>query len=143
MTDIENARNLLEREHKTCALCRGEARYSSEKTGIAPMVDFITEGVDLRGFSAADKIVGRAAALMFALAGVAEVYAEVVSAAAVEVLGRHGIPCSWGEMVDVIVNRTGTGQCPMEEAVRGISDPPAALEAIRARQRQLAGGRQG
>ena len=143
MTDIENARNLLAKENKTCVLCRSEAVYASEKTGIAPMVDFISQGVDLRGFSAADKIVGRAAALLFVLAGVAEVYAEVMSASGAEVLKRHGIACAWGEMTDAIVNRAGTGPCPMEDAVRGLSDPHAALEAIRARQRQLAGGRKG
>lgn len=143
MTDIENARDLLEKERKTCVLCRGAARYSSEKTGIAPMVDFISDGVDLRGFSAADKIVGKAAALLFVLAGVAEVYAEVMSKEAAEILRQHGIPCSWGEMTERIVNRAGTGPCPMEEAVRGLTDPRAALEAIREKQRRLAGGQQG
>lgn len=142
MTDIEKAKSILEKESKTCVLCRGEKVYASEKTGIAPMVDFISEGVDLRGFSAADKIVGRAAALLFVLAEVSEVYAEVMSAGGAEVLGQHGIPRSWGELTNAIVNRAGTGPCPMEDAVKDLSDPGAALEAIRARQRQLAGGRE-
>ncbi len=143
MTDIEKAKGILETENKTCVLCRGEKIYASEKAGIAPMVDFISGGVNVRGFSAADKIVGRAAALLFVLAEVSEVYAEVMSAGGAEVLGHHGIPCAWGELTDAIVNRAGTGPCPMEDAVRNLSDPGAALEAIRARQRQLAGERKG
>ena len=38
-------------------------------------------------------------------------------------LTRSGIEARYGTLVDHIVNRTNTGYCPMEEAVRGIDDP--------------------
>lgn len=140
MTDIEKARALLAQGQKTCVLCRGDALISSEKAGIAPMVEFITDEINLHGFSAADKIIGKAAALLFVLAGVHEVYADVMSTSAMEIFKQHSIPFSYGEKTTVIVNRTGTGSCPMEQAVQGLTDPRAALEAIRARQRELAKG---
>ena len=128
MTDLEQAKSLLA-EH-TCVLCRGETVYASKKTGIAPMLEWVAADNDLRGFSAADKIVGKAAALLFILAGVKEVYGEVVSEAGLSVLTAHHIPCSYGTRVSYIINRKGDGMCPMEETVQTISDPQSALDAL-------------
>ena len=58
MTDVRRARLLLERDGHTCVLCRGDKVYADDRAGIAPMMGFIGAGVDLRGFSAADRIVG-------------------------------------------------------------------------------------
>ena len=110
----------------TCVLCRGETVYRSEKKGIAPMMDFLEEGIDLCGFSAADRVVGRAAALLFVLAGVKEVYSEVLSEGALQVFHAHGIPVRYGTLTPYIINRQGNGPCPMEHAVRAIDDPHVA-----------------
>ena len=132
MTDVRRARLLLERAGHTCVLCRGDKVYADDRAGIAPMMGFIGAGVDLRGFSAADRIVGRAAALLFVLAGVREVYSAVMSKGGAEVLGAHGIAHSCTTLTERIINRTGTGICPMEQAVTGIDDPHAAYKAIAA-----------
>ena len=132
MTDVRRARLLLERDGHTCVLCRGDKVYADDRAGIAPMMGFIGAGVDLRGFSAADRIVGRAAALLFVLAGVREVYSAVMSKGGAEVLEAHGIAHSCTTLTERIINRTGTGICPMEQAVTGIDDPHAAYEAIAA-----------
>ena len=114
----------------TCVLCRGDTVYASQKTGISPMLDWLSEGKDLRSFSAADKIVGKAAALLFVLAGIREVYGAVMSEAGLQVLQTHGIPCAYGTLTPHIINRRGTGICPMEETVQTIEDPEAALDAL-------------
>ena len=52
----------------------------SEKRGILPMIEWLEENPEcLRGASVADRIVGRAAAMIMVHAGVSEVYASVVS----------------------------------------------------------------
>lgn len=132
LSDVQRARQLLEGEGHTCVLCRGESTYTDDRAGIAPMMGFIGAGVELKGYSAADRIVGRAAALLFVLAGVREVYAGVMSRGAVEVLEAHGIAHSCTTLTGRIVNRAGTGICPMEQAVTGIDDPRAAYDAIAA-----------
>ena len=66
MTDIERARELLAGGQYTCVLCRGEDTITDTKAGIAPMMGLIGAGVDVRGYAVADRIVGRAAALLFA-----------------------------------------------------------------------------
>ncbi len=95
------------------------------------MMGFLDDGIDLCGFCAADRIVGRAAAFLFVLSGVRALYAEVLSEGALQVLERHGIPVTYGTLTPYIVNRRGNGACPMETAVRDINDPAAARTEIR------------
>lgn len=137
MTDIEKAKELLRRPDMTCVLCRGDTVYTSERSGIAPMLGFLSDGIPLDGFSAADKIIGRAAAMLFVRAGVSEVYGEVMSRAALPVLGRYGIRASFGSLTDSITNRAGDGICPMEATVAEIESPVEAEAALRERLSQL------
>lgn len=130
MTDIEKAKHLLTQSNATLVLCHGDETVISEKRGIAPMLDFISEKRVLNGFSAADKIVGKAAAMLFVLAGIKKVYAEVLSEAAVEVLSENGIEYSYGVLTERIINRKGTGICPMEQTVENISVPMQAYDAL-------------
>ena len=75
MNNLQTAKSILNKEGNTCVLCKGDIIYISKDKGIAPMVNFISKGVDLHEFSAADIIIGKAAAMLFILAGVKEVYA--------------------------------------------------------------------
>lgn len=137
MNDIEKAKELLQQGKYTCVLCKGDTVYTSTFQGVAPMVEWLGSGADLRGYSAADKIVGKASAMLFVLAGVKEVYAPVMSEGAINTLSHHGIRCLCDTRTDGIINRTGTGSCPMEQAVRNIQEPSAAFEAIKRTQKLL------
>ena len=79
MIDAIRAKTLLHEANHTCVLCRGDVTHVSDRIGIAPMMEFLDAGLELRGFCAADRIVGKAAALLFVLAGVCAVYADVMS----------------------------------------------------------------
>lgn len=104
------------------------------------MLDYIASSTDLKGFSAADKIIGKAAAMLFVKAGVKEVYGSVMSSSAAELLQKYNIPCSWGTLTDKIINRKGDGVCPMEQTVAGINDLTEAYEALLRRRNELRGG---
>ena len=117
MTDLDKAKELLLKGY-TCVLVKGEDILTSQKAGIAPMIDILNEGIDMQNFSVADKIVGRAAAFLFVKAKISAVYGEVLSKGGKSVLEDHGIPCEYGELVDNIINRKKTGICPMEETVQ-------------------------
>ncbi len=137
MTDLERAIACLRDGGHTCVLCRGEYFYISDAKGIAPMMAFLDAGTDLVGFSVADRVVGRAVAMLFVLAGVTCVYAEVISKGAIELLSAHGIAVDYGRLTDRIVNRTGDGFCPMETAVLDIENPTEAREILRRRMIEL------
>ena len=131
MTDLIRAKELLAAGEHTCVLCRGEQTLTSDLRGVAPLVEWLTAGVDLSGYSAADKVVGKATAFLYVLAGVVAVHAPVVSDAAAQVLEQHGVALTFGQRVRAIRNRAGTGRCPMESAVQNITDPNEALGVIR------------
>lgn len=137
MDDLTRARTLLQEQGYTCVLCRGDTCYTSRHRGVRPLMELLDR--DLSGFSAADKVVGKATALLYCLLKVHRVYAQVISAAALEVLRQQGIAVTWEQQVPHIINREGTGWCPMELATKDISDPALAPEAIRNKLKQLQG----
>ena len=140
MTDLEIARSHLNSGSYTCVVCKGDCLHFATARGVRPLLNWLDAGVDMHGFSAADKVVGRATAFLYALLGVSEVYANVMSRPAAQVLQAHGIAAHWGKLVDGIINRQGTGPCPFEAAVLATEDPAEALAAIRSKMRQMTGG---
>lgn len=84
----------------------------------------------LTGAFVADKIVGKAAAMMLVRGGAIEVYAEIISEPALEVFKKHRVICLYGTLVPNIINRDKTGICPMEEAVLGVDDIKKAYEIL-------------
>ena len=131
MTDLENAKNHLDTGKFTCVVCRREEVFTATDRGVKPLLNWLEDGVPLRGFSAADRVVGRATAFLYCLLGVKEVYAKVMSRPAAQVLAAQAIEASADTYVDGIINRRGDGPCPFEAAVLEIRDPQEALVAIR------------
>lgn len=139
MNDRERAKNLLAEGAYTCAICSGEKVYTSHERGVKPLLDLLEQGAELKGFSAADRVVGKAAAFLYVLLGVSAVYAGVMSRPAAGVFRRFGIEAEADEQVEVIANRSNTGLCPMESAVWNIDRPEEALEAVKKKLRELRG----
>lgn len=129
-TDLEKAKQLLSEGGFTLAMVKGEETITSAERGVSPLIALLDSEDDLNGFSAADKVVGKAAAFMYVLLGVKCLYADVISRCALDVLKMHGIIAEYGTLTDAIRNRTNTGICPMETAVINISEPHEALEAV-------------
>lgn len=135
--DLSNARALLDLGNYTCVICRGDAAYTATDRGVKPLLNWLDAGLDLPGFSAADRVVGRATAFLYCLLGAKAVYARVMSRPAAEVLEANGIRWEAGQLVDGIINRKGTGPCPFESAVMNITDVQEALSAIRGKLAQM------
>ena len=134
MSDLTNAKRILTEGAHTCVLCRGDAVYTANDRGVKPLVDWLDSSLDLRGFSAADKVVGRATAFLYVLLWVKEVHSLVMSTPARQALEAGGIAATCDREVPGIINRRGDGPCPFEDAVLGITDPMEALTAIRKKQ---------
>ncbi len=78
----------------------------------------------------ADKAVGKAAAACMAVGGVRQVHADVMSEPALELLKSHHVEAQFGQLVDHIINRTGTDWCPMERLSRDTDNPAAIIQKI-------------
>ena len=131
MTDIERAKQILISEGCTCVVCKGNNIHISQKRGGAPLIELLDSKIDVRGYSAADKAVGKAAAMLFVLLGISEIYAVIMSRSAKKILDEYGIKYSCGEEVEYIINRKKDGMCPMEKAVMDIDDPAEAPKKIK------------
>lgn len=130
-TELETAKELLASEGLTLAVCRGDFIYKSTERGVKPLLDLLETGADCTGASAADRTVGRGAAMLYALLGVSRVTAYVMSKSAKEVLLANGIVAECEREVEYIINRKGDGMCPIEQAVTGINDLREALAVIK------------
>ena len=128
MTDIEIAKSNLS-GHTICLCKDGNCLYS-ERRGIAPMMNFIANGTDMRGYSVADLVVGKAAAMLFVLSGIKSVFAKTLSKSGEEILKRYEIPYEYETLTDKIINRDGTDICPMEKAVSVTEDPQEAYDLL-------------
>ena len=131
MTDLERAKQLLVEERMTLVLVKGEETYTSDRKGVGALLELAESGQSFRGYSAADTIVGRAAAFLYIVLGVFAVYAQVISNGAAELLKAHGIELECGEVTKEIINRMGTGPCPMEATVASTDSPEAAIPLLR------------
>ena len=135
MTDLETAVAGL--EGHTLSLCRNGECLFSDLRGIAPMMAFLSAGTDLTGYSAADLVVGKAAAMLFVKAGVREVFAKTLSVGGKRFLTDNGVPVSYETLTDRIINREGTGVCPMEQAVADTEDAEEGHRLLCAKLKQM------
>ncbi len=112
--------------------------YCSKDSGIKPVIMRLNENLHFfDGLEVADKIIGKASAMLLTLSGVKKVYAHVLSNAGKDIFEKYGIAYEYGEMVDYIVNRKGDGMCPMEMTVKDIDDLNEAYEALNKKIMQL------
>ena len=124
-------------EGNTCALVGEGKTLCSKQRGVAPLLAWLESGENCRNMFAADKVVGRAAAFLYVLLGVDEVYALVISESAEKVFQQFGIAYVYNEKVAAIRNRAGDGYCPMETVTLPLTDPAEAEIAIRNRLAEL------
>ena len=118
----------------TFAADRAEGIYQAEGLGVRPIITPMREDLAFfRGCPVADTIIGKAAALLLVLSGASFVYGTLMSQAAVGALERAQIPYEYETLVPYIENRTGTGMCPLEDAVKDEDDPQKALPLIELR----------
>jgi len=116
----------------TCVLRTADGTLlTSDAHGILPPLRWLREDPGLlRGADVADRVIGKAAALLFAHGGVRSIWAARMSEAARDFLQTTGIVFDCGELVPAILNRDGTGLCPMEQRAMGIDEPGEAFKVF-------------
>lgn len=137
--NLHRAYELMRREDDTCVIIKDEKIYTSKERGVKPLLAWLEDGVDMKGASASDKVVGKAAAFLYVKLQIKEVYAGVVSKPACAVFKEYGISVQYGEKVDAIRNRTNTGFCPMETAVLDIEDADEAFTTVKDKVKSMQG----
>jgi hypothetical protein len=89
-------------------------------------------GYQMKGASVADKVVGKAIALLCVYAGVEAVYASVLSIKAKQVLEEYDVYFEWDRIVEKILDASGRDVCPFEKAAMEIDSPKEAYRKLKA-----------
>jgi len=133
MTDLEIAKSELYEENLTLAIVKnGEVLFETKSNRISGFLDAIEKcGSKLKGASLADRVVGKAIALLCAYAKIKEVYAEVISRKAQGVLKTNNINFHWNELVENVLDMDKKGMCPFEKTAADLSDPEKAYITFR------------
>lgn len=136
---IQTMKQLVQSGTCTCAAAdENSVYYQASGRGVKPIISPMREQKSFfKEKYVADSIVGKAAALLFALSGAKYVYGEVMSRTAIPVLEANGIEYEYGTLVEYTKNREGTGMCPLEECVKNENDPAAAWIKIENRISEL------
>lgn len=138
-TDLDLARALLiANKDATLVAVRCDEIVVCRDRGVKPLLKMVAEGRSLKGFSVADKVVGKAPALLYAVLGPEAVFSPVMSWTGRAVLLAAGIFVSHDVLVPHISNRAKSGQCPMDESVTNIWEPYEAVGVLEERARQMA-----
>ena len=127
---IDTARQKLINGGYTCVLLTDGFEYTSYDRGVKPLLTLLQSNRSFSGAFAADKCVGAGAAHLYVLLGIRAVWANVISASAIEVLKNNQIEVYYDKSVPYIINRKGDGMCPIENAVSGAKTSEEAYELI-------------
>ena len=131
--DLELAKlKLIEEDLSLVIVKKGKVLFETQKQGITGFLEAI-ERLDknLIAASAADKIVGVAAAMLCVYAGVASVFALTISKEGSKVLEGNNIVYRFKEVVPNILNRNKKDVCPFEKLAMRSSNPEEAYVKLR------------
>lgn len=127
---MEELARILEEGHHSLVIRNGAIR-TFDGRGVSDLYRLLHEEPEnLDGASVADKVVGKGAAALMAAAHVSDIYAEIISRPALELLEKAEIRATYGQLTDGILNRAGTGPCPLEALCMDCSSPEECLPRI-------------
>lgn len=131
-TTIEDIVEILHAEKCSCVICnRGVVRLYWER-GVKDLLTILEkEPSVLHGAMIADKVIGKGAAALMILGGVESIYGDVISKPALELLSTVNVRVSYSDCVPNIINRSGTGICPVETLCKDCESAHDCLPLIK------------
>jgi hypothetical protein len=139
MQDLEIAKKRLIEKHLTLSVVKnGNAVFEATSHGVSNFLTAIEKfGSRFDGASVADKVVGKAIALLCVYAKVKAVYGVILSKRGKAVFEENMVHHGWSTMVENILDAEKTGICPFEKLAAEISDPKDAYRRLKALQDSL------
>lgn len=101
--NLDKAIKKLHDENFCCVVIRDDECFTSTDFGIKPLMIFLRQDKNFfQNAVIADKIIGKAAALLMTLGGAEQVYGEIMSEAAIGVLKENHIGYQCGDRKSVV-----------------------------------------
>ncbi len=124
MTNLEKIKNILLEKNASLVVCykSGDIKeYYQDR--IKDIKDILMKDEALlKDAIVADKVIGKVAASILAVAGVKEIYTEIISEFAIPILEKNDIKYEYNKKVNYIKNKDNTGMCPMENKYKDETD---------------------
>ena len=112
---MEKLTDMLHQGAYSCVIRKGDVTRTFHQRGVADLWQLCQDDEHfLQGALIADKVIGKGAAALMIYGGVSEVYADVISYPALDLLKTYGISSNYRELTERILNRRGDGLCPVE-----------------------------
>lgn len=116
MTDLEIVKEKLYEKNASLVVLykKGECKEYYQNR-INDIKDILKENKEaLKEATIADKVIGKVAAVILTVAGVKEIYADVMSKYAIPVLEKNYIKYEYKTLTEYVINNSKTDMCPME-----------------------------
>ena len=116
MTKLEEVKEILHQKNASLVVAYENGKIKEYyQDRIKDIKDILKEDKNaLKGAVIADKVIGKVAGSILAIAGVKEIYTDVMSEYAIPILEENHIKYEYKDKVEYIINQTKTGMCPME-----------------------------
>jgi hypothetical protein len=139
MQDLEIAKKHLNENGLALSIVKnGEIVFEAASRGVSGFLEAIEKfRNELEGASVADRVVGKAIALLCVYARVKAIYATVLSENAKRVLENNMVYHEWKILVESILDANKTELCPFEKLATEIANPKDAYERLKALQTSL------
>lgn len=121
--------NILNANNQSLVVLNNDSMSYYNGRGVSDLLMLVTEEPErLQGAIVADKMIGKAAAVLMTAGGVSEVYTNLICTPAKEVFRKAEIPVFYTEEVPQILNRDRSGQCPIDAL---LNDAESVEECVR------------
>jgi len=132
--DLELAKKRLHEKGLTLIIVKdSRVLFESKDHGVSAFLEALDKfGDKMRGTSVADKVVGKAIALLCIYAGIDAVYAPTISVKAKQIFENYNTHFEWDKLVEKILDAHGRDVCPFEKAVMEIDNPKEAYKKLKA-----------
>ncbi len=138
MNNLQKATEILKNENATLVAISKDEIYISHSRGVAPIIEKIDENPSFFcGASVADKVIGKAAAMLLSKYKIKEIHTSLISEKALEYFEKTPIAVTYDTLVPNIINRDKTDICPMEKCVLATDDEDEAEKLIRRKRQEL------
>ena len=139
MNDLEKAKIQLTQKQLTLVIVKnGKTLFETQFHRISGFLTAIEQlGKKLEKASIADKVVGKAVALLCVYARVKAVYAETLSSEAKTVFEENRVTYEWKEFVETILGDKKQDKCPFEKEATNITNPEEAYYRFKALHQKL------
>ncbi len=116
MTKLEEIKEILHQKRASLVVSYSNGEIKEYyKNRINDIKEILKENpLALKDAIIADKVIGKVAGSILTVAGVKEIYTDVISKFAIPVLDKNNIKYDYGKLVDYIQNNDKNGMCPME-----------------------------